>query len=210
MGQHGNGKREELLDKLRSMLAAGEVPVSALKTRRKEFGISQHELARLSGVSQAVISRIEAGGQLPTNAQTEKLGEALKVGSQDLGLAETMTLMGRLAAKGKLPPEAAADFAAYLMTTQPDSEAARRVDAAVLGALVDITETASEARDGAAVAMKSQAKAGRDARGIRLVKPHGIPDQRHTADDRDGAGRRRRDAQGRVIKKSYDPLSLGK
>ena len=207
MGQHGDEHREELLEKLRSTLAAGVVPASALKSRREELGISQHELARISSVSQSVISRIEAGDRLPTGAQTEKLAVALNVGRQDLGLAETMTTMGRLAAKGDLPPEAAADLAARLMLIQPDSEAARRLDVAVMGTLVDIAETARAARGGAAVGMKSQAKAGRDARGLRIDKPHGIPNQRPTADDRDGAGRRRRDAQGRVIKSSRSPTT---
>jgi predicted transcriptional regulator len=45
MREYGNGNREELLDKLRSTLEAAEVPASALKTRREEFGVSQHELA---------------------------------------------------------------------------------------------------------------------------------------------------------------------
>jgi hypothetical protein len=160
-------------------------------------------------VSQAVISRIEAGGQLPTSVQTEKLGAALKMGEQDLSLEETMTSMGRLAAKGELRPGAAADFAACLMWTQPDSEAARRVDAAVLEALVDFAETASEARGGAAVGVKSQAKVGRDTRGLGLDKPHRLSGQRPISDDRGSTGRRRRDAQGRVIEKSYDSLSWG-
>ncbi len=127
MSQNGYGDREELLEKLRSTLVAGEVPTSALKTRREELRISQHELARMSSVSQSVISRIEAGNRLPTDAQIEKLGVALKVGEQDLGLAEIMTMMGRLAAKGELPPEATADFAARLMARQPDSDAAQRL-----------------------------------------------------------------------------------
>ena len=127
MSQHGDDRREELLEKLRSMLVAGEVPTSALKTRREELGVSQHELARRTGVSQAVISRIEAGEQLPTNAQIEKLGTALEVGEQDLGLAETMIMMSRLAAKGKLPPKAIADFAGAKVVVQLQPGARRMV-----------------------------------------------------------------------------------
>jgi hypothetical protein len=57
--------------------------------------------------------------------------------------------------------------------------------------------------------VKSQAKVGRDTRGLRLDKPHRLPGQRPISNDRGSTGRRRRDAQGRVIEKSYDPLSWG-
>lgn len=139
---YGGGEREALLEVLRSRLA-GEVPTSAVKARREELGMSQHDLARASGVSQPVISRIEAGGRLPTNAQAGKLGVALKMGRDDLGLEESLSLMRRLAVKGKLPSEAAVDVALHLLETQPTSEAGRRLNDAALAALVEIAETAA-------------------------------------------------------------------
>jgi DNA-binding transcriptional regulator YiaG len=67
MEAQGNDGRKDLLDKLRLTLAAGEVPTGAVKPRRDNLGVSQYEFVRLSGVSQAVIFRIEVGGKLPTN-----------------------------------------------------------------------------------------------------------------------------------------------
>ncbi len=59
-----------MLEGLRSLLA-GEVPTSAVKARREALGMSQYDLARASGVSQPVISRIEAGGRPPRARRRE-------------------------------------------------------------------------------------------------------------------------------------------
>ena len=51
-----------------------------LKNTRCEKGLTQGELAKLSGVSQPIISRIEFGEKL-TEKQGKKLAEALEVGA---------------------------------------------------------------------------------------------------------------------------------
>lgn len=193
---HGEGDQEGLLEGLRYVLAGPE-PTSVVKARREKLGISQRELARVSGVSQSVISRLEAGDQLPTNAQTGKLGVALKMGEHDLGLNESLAFAKRLAVKGKLPPEAAARVALHLLETQPTSEAGQRVHDAVLEGLLDIAKAASSNWSGVVI----KAKTDRDVLARRLDRLYaGEKAQAEVAlkggsedrPDRDGLGRRRK------------------
>ena len=55
-----------------------------LKEHRERVGISQRELARLSGVSQGYISDLEAGKKDPRLTQAAKLARALGVLVDDL------------------------------------------------------------------------------------------------------------------------------
>jgi len=55
-----------------------------LKEHRERVGISQRELARLSGVSQGYISDLEAGKKDPRLSQAAKLARALGVLVDDL------------------------------------------------------------------------------------------------------------------------------
>ena len=60
-----------------------------LRTRRKELGYSQYDLADLSGVPQISISRYELNVNMPTSEAIIKLAKALGVTSDWLlGLAE--------------------------------------------------------------------------------------------------------------------------
>lgn len=59
---------------------SSEVPLR-LKKARLEKGLSQQQLADLSGVNQPVISNVEAGGTL-TLKQAQKLAAALEIGSE--------------------------------------------------------------------------------------------------------------------------------
>ncbi len=72
---------------------------------------------------------------------------ALQIGRDDLVLEESLSLMKRLAVKGRLPSEAAVDVALHLLETQPASEAGRRVNDAALAALVEIAEAARGSQD---------------------------------------------------------------
>jgi predicted transcriptional regulator len=52
--------------------------LSGIKNIRKSTGITQEQLARLSGVSQAIISRIEAGTVDPSYSSVMKIFKALE------------------------------------------------------------------------------------------------------------------------------------
>ncbi len=161
------GERDGRLERLRALLSGAEIPQSAIKARREELELSQRGLARVSGVSQPMISRIESGEQFLTNAAAQKLGAVLKMGRHELGLAEHLSLMRRLAVKSELDdPKAAVDIALHLLQTQPESEAGRRVSDAAVEALVDIAEAASDNWSG--VGTKSKKRAARDSQG-RIV-----------------------------------------
>src|SRR5215207_2000541 len=49
----------------------------AVRSRRLELGISQSELARRAGMTQSAVSRLEAGGAVPTIGVLERLAAAL-------------------------------------------------------------------------------------------------------------------------------------
>lgn len=66
-----------------------------LRTRRKQLGYSQYDLADLSGVSQMQISRYELDGNLPTSDSIVRLAKALGVTSDWLlGLNDALTESG--------------------------------------------------------------------------------------------------------------------
>lgn len=46
---------------------------SALKNLRSKHGLSQYRLAKISGVSQSIISSVESGGREPTLSVLERL-----------------------------------------------------------------------------------------------------------------------------------------
>lgn len=50
----------------------------AIIEQRRALGISQQELARLAGVRQETISRLESGKHSPTIRTVDKIDEALK------------------------------------------------------------------------------------------------------------------------------------
>ncbi len=49
----------------------------AVRARRLEFGMSQTELAHRAGMTQSAVSRLEAGGTVPTIGVLERLAAAL-------------------------------------------------------------------------------------------------------------------------------------
>lgn len=68
-----------------------------VRTRRKQLGYSQHELADMSGVLQNQISRYEADANMPTSDVIVKLAKALNVTSDWLlGLNEELIDYGGL------------------------------------------------------------------------------------------------------------------
>ena len=52
--------------------------ISDIKSIRKKLGLTQSELAAISGVSQSLIAKIEAGNIDPTYTKAQKILEALK------------------------------------------------------------------------------------------------------------------------------------
>jgi transcriptional regulator with XRE-family HTH domain len=164
--KESDGGREVALEQLPVLVSE-----SAIKRLREERGLSQHGLGRVSGVSQAVISRIESGDAPLSGDVAGKLAAALKVDRGELALAEGLAQMAKLAVKGQLRPEVPAGVALRLIESDPPSEAARRLGDAALEALVEIAETASANWSG--MATKSDERwAKRDLSGRRLDKPH--------------------------------------
>jgi predicted transcriptional regulator len=65
--------------------------LSEIKNLRKNAGITQEQLAKLSGVSQAIISRIEAGTVDPAYSSVMKIFKALENIKQSGCAADIMT-----------------------------------------------------------------------------------------------------------------------
>jgi predicted transcriptional regulator len=67
--------------------------LSEIKELRKKFDLTQAELARLSGVSQSLIAKIEAGRIDPTYSKTKKIFETIdSLGTKkELKAGEVMT-----------------------------------------------------------------------------------------------------------------------
>lgn len=122
--------------------AVGIVPESSVKVLRENIGMSQRSLARASGVSQTVISRIESGDASLTRKAAGNLAAALKTDRHDLTVAENLSLLARLAVRGKLSREVAAGVAMHLIENEHDSEAGRCLANAALEELVTIVEAA--------------------------------------------------------------------
>lgn len=66
--------------------------LSEIKQRRKKLDLSQSELAKLAGVSQSLIAKLEAGKIDPTYTKTKKIFEALDAAHQkeDVKVKEVM------------------------------------------------------------------------------------------------------------------------
>lgn len=72
---------------------SGDRFADRLKTRRAAAGVSQRELARVSGVKQPLIAAIETGARQPSDAVRHALEEAIQVRpSQLLRLARERVL----------------------------------------------------------------------------------------------------------------------
>jgi transcriptional regulator with XRE-family HTH domain len=59
--------------------------LSRLREHRKRRGLTQIELAKISGVGRATIAGLEAGKRGAYKSTVEKLAKALKVKPQELG-----------------------------------------------------------------------------------------------------------------------------
>lgn len=58
--------------------------LTRLKEHRNRRGLSQEELAKLSGISRDAIARLETTDRRPRSSTVDKLARALKVKPQDL------------------------------------------------------------------------------------------------------------------------------
>ena len=193
-----NKEREARFEELLALIggAGSPVPTSALRARREARGLSQHRLARVSGVSQPTISRVEAGtAELPADAAV-RLDAALKTdvagGEVPLYALEILTGLKRQALEGKLSPHKMLHAATLMAETEVTGEGMRPVIDAAVGAMLDVAVTAAEIWEGEA-ALKTRDRQGRkickrfggskredgiegsqrDARGFRLNKPYG-------------------------------------
>ncbi len=59
-------------------------PLPRLKEHRRRRGLTQHELAILSGVGRDTIAKLETTGRRATPETARKLARVLKVKSEDL------------------------------------------------------------------------------------------------------------------------------
>ena len=66
--------------------------INRLKETRKSLGLSQYQLARLSGLAQSTISHIERGAYIPTIDSAYKIASVLGVRVEELFVPEAREL----------------------------------------------------------------------------------------------------------------------
>lgn len=191
-------QEEEHFEELVELLwgAGSPVPISALKARREERGLSQHQLAARSQVSQAKISRVEAGmARLPVEV-AGRLDAVLKTGAsgEDLPLyvMEILSGLKRQALDGELSPDKMLRAASMMAETEATAKDMQPVIDKAVGAILDVAVTAAETCRGEA-SLKT-----RDSMGRRLDKPYG---SERTEEDTGPS----RTPSGRRVKKRFDP-----
>jgi transcriptional regulator with XRE-family HTH domain len=166
LGEPGGGER-------------AEVPASALKRFREQLNLTQAELANETGVSAALIQAMEQGKRSLSLKTARQLSGVLGTDAEELMLAEGLSEIARAALKGQVSPQRLLDLLmdfAYSsggegQAGEPDEELLNDVVEALLAILRGVLAREEEA---VSVATKS-ARAGRDAHGRKLVKPHAVP-----------------------------------
>lgn len=141
-------ERNERLRTLLEVLGTSAVPTSALKAKREASGMSQHELARASGISQPVISRVEAGTTTLTAEAARRLDEALgtdaRVGELPLKDAELLSSLKRRALAGELDAAKLESAALAMAATEPSDMRMRPAVDAAVRAMLDVAEVAEK------------------------------------------------------------------
>ena len=66
--------------------------INRMKEVRKKLGISQYQLARLSGLAQSTISHIERGAYIPTIDSAYKIAAVLGIRVEELFVPEAREL----------------------------------------------------------------------------------------------------------------------
>jgi HTH-type transcriptional regulator / antitoxin HipB len=80
MSEHVRWERHRDSDAVRAGYEAAQRAYElgqAVRSRRLELGMSQVELAERAGMTQSAVSRLEAGGAVPTIGVLERLATAL-------------------------------------------------------------------------------------------------------------------------------------
>lgn len=83
--------------------------MTPLKMYRQELGIPQWELAKSSGISESMLSRIETGRLVPSTDVARLLAQTIGVTEEDLwgegAKKRISSLVGELRQKSELPPK---------------------------------------------------------------------------------------------------------
>lgn len=193
-------RQEEAMGRLRRLLSDG-VPDSALKSFREERGLSQHGLARASGVVQGSISKIESGAAPLTAEAASRLAPALGLDPASLEAAHAVGELRQLALKSEadeLDVEQLVSSVLFLDERLPDDEPADEL----LGTLVELAEAGLgryKERPGVALKSAGRGRGPRDAHGRAIEKRFGSSKK---GEEIEGP---RRDSQGKRRKKPYAP-----
>ncbi|MDP9476314.1 MAG: helix-turn-helix domain-containing protein [Actinomycetota bacterium] len=164
--------RAERLAEVLEAAPDAEVPTSAIRDLRGDR--PQSEVALKSGVSQAMISELEAGRKQLTPGTAARLAPALGVTPAELELAEQVSTLQRLAIKGTMDPARILDAIQEIAFSLPDDEVSDRLVDALLAVLRQALAAHEENEGNAAVATKTARKprGDRDGLGRKLDKPN--------------------------------------
>ncbi len=154
--------RAERLAEVLEAAPDAEVPTSAIRDLRGKR--PQSQIALKSGVSQAMISELEAGRKQLTPGTAKKLAPALGVSAAELEIAEQVSTLQRLATKGALDPRQILAAIEEIAFSLPDDEVSDRLVDALL-AVMKQALAAHEKNEGAVAPVAT--KAGRKPRGER-------------------------------------------
>ena len=72
---------QDVLEAIEGPKYDGKAP-ERIKSVREDRGLSQYALAKLAGVDRMLINRVESGESILTKQSAEKIGKALRVGSE--------------------------------------------------------------------------------------------------------------------------------
>ncbi len=195
-------KTQQLAEMLEGVTppAEGAFPPSALKSLRGSR--PQATVAAKAGITQAALSRLEAGERTLNPEAAKKLGPALGVSPTDLLAADQVARLHHMSIKGQLDPRTLLAAIEELAWTLPAEEVGEDLVDAMLGILKRAIETYGEGV--ATVATKSKGPEGtRDSQGRKIRKPHD-PNPAARNEDQDPEGPRR-DKLGRRLSKPNDP-----
>ena len=109
-------------------------PLKDLRKIRKKFGLTQHQFAKLAGVSQSLIAKVESRNLDPTYSKVQKMDEAVQLLNRKVG-AKITSIMTKNILTAK-PDDRLIDIA-KLMRNRGISQVPVVKDKAVVGIVTE-------------------------------------------------------------------------